>query len=109
LQIEPTSAGFCAGWRQGSSNDHLEDAGNWLVGRFAWSKKAAASQVMSPFTGQLEASIALPRFNRCWPLRTFQNFCGRPFLGVSFRTFTARSNAEKGTPAAQLFDNRSIA
>jgi hypothetical protein len=36
-------------------------------------------------------------------------FCGRPFLGVSFRTFTASSNAEKGTPAAQLFDNRSIA
>jgi len=87
----------------------LEDPVNCLREDSRRQKKAAASQVMSPFTGQLEASIALPRFNRCWPLRTFQNFCGRPFLGVSFRTFTARSNAEKGTPAAQLFDNRSIA
>jgi hypothetical protein len=36
-------------------------------------------------------------------------FCGRPFLGVSFRAFTASPNAEKGTPTAQPFGNRSIA
>ncbi|HUL35191.1 MAG TPA: hypothetical protein VL128_15000 [Candidatus Eisenbacteria bacterium] len=43
--------------------------------------------------------------------QTFQelDLCGRPFLGVSFRAFTADPNAEKGTPTAQLFDNRSIA
>jgi hypothetical protein len=35
--------------------------------------------------------------------------CGRPFLGASFRAFTADPNAEKGTPTAQPFDNRSIA
>jgi hypothetical protein len=38
-----------------------------------------------------------------------EDFCGRPFLGVSFRAFTASPNAEKGTPTAQRFDNRSIA
>jgi hypothetical protein len=36
-------------------------------------------------------------------------FRGHPFLGVSFRAFTASSTAKKGTPTAQLFDNRSIA
>jgi hypothetical protein len=42
-------------------------------------------------------------------LRLGKSFCGRPFLGASFRAFTASPNAEKGTPTAQPFDNRSIA
>jgi hypothetical protein len=59
----------------------------------------------------LQAIVALPRCSRYWPLPNFWNldFCGRPFLGASFRAFTADPNAEKGTPTAQLFDNRSIA
>jgi hypothetical protein len=53
----------------------------------------------------------LCRCSRYWPLATsrISIFCGRPFLGVSFRDFTADPNAGKGTPTAQLFDNRSIA
>jgi hypothetical protein len=42
-------------------------------------------------------------------LLQIEDFCGRPFLGVSFRAFTASPNAGKGTPTAQPFDNRSIA
>ena len=47
------------------------------------------------------------RCSTCWPLQMF--FVGAPFYGVSFRAFTVSANAEKGTPTAQLFDNRSIA
>jgi hypothetical protein len=36
-------------------------------------------------------------------------FVGVSFYDVSFRTFTATSTTEKGTPTVQRFDNRSIA
>jgi len=58
----------------------------------------------------IAGEIALHFFSRCQPLPNFSTLsCGRPFLGVSFRAFTASPNAKKGTPTAQPFDNRSIA
>ncbi len=59
----------------------------------------------------LAGLVASCIFSRRQSLANFriQDFCGRPFLGVSFRAFTASPNAEKGTPTAQPFDNRSIA
>jgi hypothetical protein len=62
---------------------------------------------MSPLAGRSQAVTSL-RWN--WPLPNLGklDFCGRPFLGVSIRAFTASPNAEKGTPTAQPFDNRSI-
>jgi hypothetical protein len=41
--------------------------------------------------------------------KLFLVIVGVPFSDVSFRAFTASPTVEKGTPTAQLFDNRSIA
>jgi hypothetical protein len=41
--------------------------------------------------------------------KVFSVIVGVPFSDVSFRAFTASPTVEKGTPTAQLFDNRSIA
>jgi hypothetical protein len=73
--------------------------------------KGSGQPSHEPVHRVLQAISALRRFSRCQPLPNFSEsfFCGRPFLGVSFRAFTASPNAEKGTPTAQLFDNRSIA
>jgi len=48
-------------------------------------------------------------FQSDWPLPNSLFIVGVPFYDVSFRAFTASPTVEKGTPTAQLFDNRSIA
>jgi len=81
--------------------------GNFQVGKNKGSGQLSHEPVYRVIAGRLLCVVTVVA-GRC---QTFQNLflCGRPFLGASFRAFTADPNAEKGTPTAQPFDNRSIA
>jgi hypothetical protein len=88
------------------------ELGGEQIGKRAVQNKGSGRPSHEPVHRVIAGAIALRRFSRCRPLPNSiqeSRVCGRPFLGVSFRAFTASSNAEKGTPTAQPFSNRSIA
>ena len=84
--------------------------GIWSAEDGVVTQKSSGQPSHEPVHRVVAGIIALHRFRSLLAAANFRNpLCGRPFLGVSFRAFTASPNAEKGTPTAQRFDNRSIA